>query len=143
MLKKGKIMNYKHFEQILNENNLNNFTNLFENIFKENKFSPKIDISENTENYFVDVEISGIEKKDVKITLKDNTLRIEGEKKNFRNENTLTNSERLFGIFNREFELPENVDKSNIQAEFTNGILTISLNKLKSEQKNEINIKIN
>ncbi len=136
-------MNYKHFEQILNENNLNNFTNLFENIFKENKFSPKIDISENTENYFVDVEISGIEKKDVKITLKDNTLRIEGEKKNFRNENTLTNSERLFGIFNREFELPENVDKSNIQAEFTNGILTISLNKLKSEQKNEINIKIN
>jgi HSP20 family protein len=143
MLIKGKIMNYKHFEQILNENNLNNFTNLFENIFKENKFSPKIDISENTENYFVDVEISGIEKKDVKITLKDNTLRIEGEKKNFRNENTLTNSERLFGIFNREFELPENVDKSNIQAEFTNGILTISLNKLKSEQKNEINIKIN
>jgi len=136
-------MNYKHFEQILNENNLNNFTNLFETIFKENKFSPKIDISENTENYFVDVEISGIEKKDVKITLKDNTLRIEGEKKNFRNENTLTNSERLFGIFNREFELPENVDKSNIQAEFTNGILTISLNKLKSEQKNEINIKIN
>ncbi len=136
-------MNYKHFEQILNENNLNNFTNLFSNIFDENKFSPKIDISENTENYFVDVEIAGIEKKDVKITLKDNTLKIEGEKKNFRNDNTFINSERMFGIFNREFELPENIDKSNINAEFTNGILTISLNKLKPEQKKEINIEIN
>jgi len=136
-------MNYKHFEQILNEKNLNNFTNLFSNIFDENKFSPKIDISENTENYFVDVEIAGIEKKDVKITLKDNTLKIEGEKKNFRNDNTFINSERMFGIFNREFELPENIDKSNINAEFTNGILTISLNKLKPEQKKEINIEIN
>ncbi len=107
-------------------------------------FSPRVDISENDKNIFIDLEIPGVDKKDLKITLQDNILTVEGEKKilDERKDNNAFRSERIYGSFKRSFTLPEDVDQDKVEAEFKNGVLHIKLKKLGPKTPNEKVIKI-
>jgi len=102
-------------------------------------FSPKIDISEGEKNINVVAEIPGVAKNDIKITLQDNIITIEGTKKKEevkKNEN-FYRSERSYGSFKRCFTLPAEVDSDNIEAKFENGVLNISIKKLEPKQPKE------
>jgi HSP20 family protein len=104
--------------------------------FTEN-FYPRIDISEEKENLNVTAEIPGVSKENIKITLQDNILTIEGEKKK-ETENSDKNfhrTERVYGSFKRSFTLPSEVDSEKVDAKFENGILNIHLNKLEQKSK--------
>ncbi|AFN75647.1 Molecular chaperone (small heat shock protein) [Melioribacter roseus P3M-2] len=113
------------------------FTN-FGFTFADN-FNPRIDISEDNDSINVVAEIPGVKKENVKITLQDNILTIEGEKKKEeeKKEKNYYRSERVFGSFKRSFTLPTEVDADNVEAKFENGMLNIRLKKLNPKPKKE------
>ena len=123
---------------------MNEFVNEFEKgaSVEFGGFNPKIDISEDDKMIYVFVEIPGINKDNIKITInEDNVLTINGEKKNIEESNRVfIRSERCFGNFSRSIVLPENINKTNINAKFENGILEMSLTKVEPPTPKEINI---
>jgi HSP20 family protein len=106
--------------------------------FNDN-FNPRIDISEDKDNVNITAEIPGVKKENIKLTLQDNILTIEGEKKNVseQKEKNVYRSERSFGSFKRCFTLPSEVDSENVDAKFEDGILHIQLKKLELKSKRE------
>jgi HSP20 family protein len=105
-----------------------------------------VDIFEDEKNVYVQAELSGIKKEDVKVTVNDdNILSIIGEKKyekKSENETTLR-TERAYGKFTRSFILPDNLDKNAITANFDNGVLNLSIPKIEPPAPKEIEIKVN
>jgi HSP20 family protein len=109
------------------------------------QFNPKIDISEDNDNIFVDVEAPGMKKEDFKISLQDNILTISGEKKKEiedKKEKNFYRTERCYGSFQRSFTLPAEIDRDKTDAKFENGILRINLAKSQPKQVNQRNIQI-
>lgn len=108
-------------------------------------FNPKIDISEDENNLFVDAEIPGIKKEDLKLTLQDNILTIKGEKKREeeKKEKSYYRNERCYGSFTRSFTLPVEVSSDKIDARFEDGTLKVKMEKIKKEASNvkEIELK--
>ncbi len=102
-------------------------------------FSPRIDVSEDKNNIIVEAEIPGVKKDNIKITLQDNILTIEGEKKKEteEKEKNYYRSERTYGSFKRSFTLPVEVDSEKVDAKFDNGMLHVSLKKLEEKTKTE------
>lgn len=107
-------------------------------------FSPKIDISEEKNQIIVEAEIPGVNKEDLKITLQDNILTLEGEKKKVdqEKEKNFYRIERTYGSFKRSFNLPYDVDSEKVEAKFEDGLLMISLQKFEEKKKIEKNIKL-
>jgi len=104
--------------------------------FNTESFSPKIDISEKGNQLIIDAEVPGIKKEDLKITLQDNILTIEGEKKNVFEEgdSKFYRTERSYGSFKKSFTLPEDVDSEKVDAKFKDGVLSILLNKVEEKK---------
>jgi len=90
---------------------------------------PSLDISENRKGYTLRVEIPGVEKEDVKLTLEDDTLLISGEKRQEKEDNDggYHCVERSYGAFQRVISLPADADQDKLEAKFRNGVLTITL----------------
>ena len=107
--------------------------------FNENAFSPKINIYEKENQLIISAEVPGVKKEDLKITLQDNILTIEGEKKNLLDENEIKSflTERIFGSFKRSFTINKDVDSEKINAKFNNGILSITLAKVEEKTPTE------
>ena len=109
------------------------------------EWSPVVDIKETETEYLVEAELPGVRREDVKVTLEDRMLTIEGERrqeKEVKGEKTYR-VERLYGSFCRSFMLPEYVDENAIRAESKGGILDIHVPKLKIEKKTPLQIKVN
>lgn len=102
-------------------------------------FYPRIDISEDKDNINVVAEIPGVKKDEIKITLQDNILTIEGEKKNEtkKEEKNYFRSERMYGSFKRCFTLPDLIDSDKVEAKFEDGMLNIQLKKIEQKVKSE------
>lgn len=110
------------------------------------QFNPRIDIYEDEKNIFVDVEVPGLKKEDLKLSLQDNILTISGEKKDSskeKNDKNYFRVERSYGSFQRSFTLPAEVNKDKTDAKFEDGILKISIEKSQPRQVSERTIKIN
>ena len=129
------------------------FSNLIDRFFNENltrgggsvlAFVPKVDVFENEKAYEIQVAAPGMTKADFKIDLNDNFLTISGERKLNRekNEKNLFSVETQYGAFSRSFSLPENVDASNINAKYENGILEIVVPK-DEKKAQKATIKVN
>jgi len=95
-------------------------------------FSPRIDISEDEKNVFVEAELPGVKKDELKLTLHDNILTIKGEKKKEteKKEKNYYRSERCYGSFQRSITLPVEVDSNKVDTKFDNGTLTLKIEKL-------------
>lgn len=81
----------------------------------------------------------------MQITARGSDLTIRGEKKFEHEESGKTYffSEREYGAFQRTFRLPPDADHDAIKADFSKGILTVRLPKLKATKDSDKNIKIN
>lgn len=108
-------------------------------------FMPRIEMKESEKTYVVSAELPGLKEDDINVTLKENTLIIEGEKKSEskKEEKGFFQSEFQYGSFYRSIPLDTDVDSKNVDASYKNGLLTVTLNKLKesSEKTHKIQIK--
>jgi len=121
------------------------FRDLFEGDMQVVTYAPRVDVVENKENFVVRAELPGMKKEDVKLTLENNVLTLSGEKRSEdkRDEDNFHLRESRYGKFERSFRLTDNIDRSNIVADYKDGVLTISLPKTKESQSKEIAIKMN
>jgi len=104
---------------------------------------PAIDIRETDTALLVQAELPGIDKKDVKLEVKDGVLTISGERnyeKDVKEEN-VHRVERSYGRFVRSFSLPTNVDTDRVDASMKNGILEVRLPKKESAKPRAISVK--
>lgn len=99
--------------------------------------APAIDVTESETSYDITVELPGMDEKNVTLTVADDMLTIEGEKKEEKEEKARDYylSERRFGSFKRSFQLPDGVDRDKIEAVFQKGVLTLTLPKRPEAQK--------
>ena len=103
----------------------------------------KADIKETADKYELEAELPGVKKEDITLEYNDGYLIVGGkrEEKTEENKDNYIRKERHYGEFSRNFRL-ENVDKDNVEAKFDNGVLKVTLPKLKkanTSNKIEIN----
>jgi HSP20 family protein len=106
-------------------------------------FIPRVDVQELDHEMKVTAELPGLDEKEVKVELEDNSLVISGEKKEERQEKTKSGirTERRFGSFHRSIPLPARGDVEKARAEFRKGVLTVTIPKTEEPRKH-IEIKI-
>ncbi len=143
-------MTFVKFEPLRELDNLNNRLHKFFGEFPANvdlgfSFSPRVDIYADDENMFLEAEIPGLKKDELKISLQDNILTISGSKKRQekKDENKqFFRNEIIYGDFSRSFSLPEDINPDNVEAQFDNGVLKIIIGKNEVKAAKERNIEI-
>jgi HSP20 family protein len=109
-----------------------------------NGWSPALDLYQNNESLVAQVELPGMRKEDIEISLHDGTLTIAGERKieapKTENGEKAERSERYVGKFRRSITLPVRVDASKVGASYRDGILTVTLPKAEEAKPRQIQI---
>ena len=105
-------------------------------------WAPSVDISETDDNFEVRAELPGVAKDDLHVSVKDNLLTLSGEKRqeNVDDIQNYRRAERRYGSFQRRFTLPAEVKTDDIKAEYTDGVLTLSIPKPEAVKPTEIPI---
>ncbi len=108
-------------------------------------FTPRLNVSESDKELKVEAELPGIDEKDVKVELDEDTLVLSGEKKaeEEKKDGEWYRVERNYGSFHRVIPLPSEVDGEKAKASYKNGVLTITLPKLPEEKATKKTISIN
>lgn len=107
-------------------------------------FVPVVNTREGEFAYHIDIDLPGVNKKDVKVDIHKDVLTVSGERKikNEIKEEDYYKVETSFGKFSRSFNLPDNADIENVEASSEDGVLEIVIPKLSEEKhKKIINIK--
>ena len=107
-------------------------------------WAPAIDVVETKESLRVQAEIPGLNKEDMRVSVRSNTLIIEGEKKQEKDvrEGGSVRTERTYGSFYRSFTLPENVEASSAKANYKNGVLELVFPKKKDTEAKQIDVEV-
>jgi HSP20 family protein len=108
-----------------------------------NFFKPQMDVAEKKDAYEIQMNLPGIAKEEVTITVKNGSLTISGEKKStFTEESEVMHfSEIHFGKFSRSIQLPENIDADSIEGTMKDGVLSIHIPKVEKEDTKVISLK--
>ncbi len=109
-----------------------------------NSWNPAVDIIENNDTYILKAEIPGMNKDDVKITLENNLLTIRGEKKNEveKKDGNYHRVERSCGSFERSFTIPGTIKANDIDAQYKDGVLTLTLPKAEDAKPKRIEVNV-
>ena len=106
-------------------------------------WTPAVDVKETQDALQFHVELPGLKKEDVEITIENNVLTIAGERK-FEKETKDENYHRLersYGAFSRSFTLPTGVRSEQVEAKFENGVLAVTLPKQEESKPRKISIR--
>lgn len=95
---------------------------------------PSVEISDDEKEIRVTAEVPGLEEKDVEVLLGDGVLTLKGEKRSETEDKDKQFSERFYGRFERRIPLGCEVQEDKVDAQFRNGILTVSLPKSEQDQ---------
>jgi len=108
------------------------------------EFVPLADIVEREKEYLIKVDLPEVRKEDVKVLFDDGVLSIKGERKVEKDEKVdkVHRTERFYGMFERSFVLPEDVDVKAIRAEAKEGVLTVHLPRVAVEKARPLAITI-
>jgi len=105
-------------------------------------WSPSVDLEETKNDYIIHVELPGMNKKNIDISVENDVLTISGEKKErvqTKDSNCLI-SEIMSGHFSRSFRLPAQVDYDKIEAKWDNGVLVVKIPKSEIAKPKRIQI---
>ena len=107
--------------------------------------APAVDVTEDDKTFKISAELPGLNEKDIEINVTGDMIMIKGEKRQEREEKEKNRyfSERRYGSFQRAFEIPDSVDRDKIAAEFSKGVLTLTLPKTADAQKQQKKIEVN
>ncbi len=105
-------------------------------------WSPALDLYQDKDNVVAVVELPGMKKEDIEISLREGTLTIGGERKGqTSNGEKAERTERYIGKFRRSITLPTRVDADKISATYRDGILTVTLPKVDEAKPKQIEVK--
>lgn len=108
-----------------------------------NGWTPALDVYQNADNVVAMLELPGMRKEEIEISLQDGTLTIAGERKSGTGESDKAErTERFVGKFRRTITPPTQVDAGNVSASYKDGILTITLPKAEEAKPKKIEVSI-
>jgi HSP20 family protein len=107
-------------------------------------FAPPVDIYEDEHTITLKLDVPGVEEKDIDVRIQDNTLTVHGERKieKEEKEENYRRVERQYGTFTRSFTLPSSVDPAQVNAQYDNGVLQISLAKRAEAKPKQIKVNV-
>ena len=104
-------------------------------------WSPALDLYQNNDNLIAVLELAGMCKEDIEISLHDGTLTIAGDRKSSSsNGEKAERTERYVGSFRRSISLPVRVDASKVGATYRDGILTVTMPKAEEAKPKRIDV---
>ena len=105
-------------------------------------WSPALDLYETGDHFVAVVELPGMRKDVIDISLHDGTLTISGDRKRESNNNgeAAQRTERYVGTFRRSIALPTRVDSSKVTATYDDGILKVTLPKAEDAKPKQIQV---
>jgi HSP20 family protein len=104
-------------------------------------WSPALDLYQSNDNMIAVVELPGMRKEDIEISLHDGTLTISGERKRESSGGEKAErTERYIGTFRRSIALPTRVDANKVSASYRDGILTVTLPKAEEVKPKQIQV---
>jgi HSP20 family protein len=102
---------------------------------------PPINMFRKGDDFVAIVELTGIDKSDLEIQAKDNTVRLSGKKSaNYPDGVSTHRRERVFGTFDRTIQVPVRIDADNIRAEYRDGILALFIPRTEDDKPKKIAI---
>jgi HSP20 family protein len=107
-------------------------------------WTPRVNIAETDKAFEIKAEIPEVNKEDVKVTVHNGVLTIQGERKLEKEEKgkKFHRVERYYGSFTRSFTLPDNVDETKISASFKDGVLNLQIQKTEEAEPKSIEVKV-
>lgn len=124
---------------------LNRFSKDFDSEWMMRPFAPAADLSETAEAVQVRIDVPGMEAKDIDIEVSDNVLHVSGERKEEHEEKGKTwhRIERRTGSFSRTIPLPCAVRDDKAKADYSNGVLTVTLPKSEEAKTHKVKVSVN
>jgi HSP20 family protein len=107
-------------------------------------WAPAVDIFETEQNLVVKADLPDIKPEELDIRVENNILTIRGERKFEKkvNEDNYLRVERSYGSFSRSFSLSSTVNTESIQADYKNGVLTLSIAKREEAKPKQIKVRV-
>ncbi len=107
-------------------------------------WSPQVDIAESPQEFTIKAELPEINKDDVKVTIENGVLTLQGERKREieQKDKKFHRIERFYGSFSRSFSLPDSVDASAAKATFKDGVLSLQIPKVAEVKPKGIEVKV-
>ena len=121
------------------------FSSMTKSGIGEGTWVPQVDVRETEKEFLIEADLPGFSKDQVKLSLEDDVLSISAEREHSNEEERegYHRVERRHGTFRRSFIVPESIDRNKISANSADGVLTVTLPKVKDKQGTRIkNIKI-
>lgn len=108
-------------------------------------WAPAVDIYETADAYVLQADLPGLKREDIEVQVVENQISIRGTRKREERskEKGFRRNERAEGRFERSFRIKDGIDPSKVEAQFENGVLTVTLHKPEETKPRNIEVKIN
>ena len=108
-------------------------------------WAPALDVQEDKDKFTIRVELPGLKREDIDVSLQDDALVISGERKSEKVEEGVEvhRQERFYGRFQRALTLPERVAADQVKADYKDGVLTVTLPKTEEAKPKKIDVSVN
>jgi len=112
--------------------------------FTKGDWTPKADITDSDKEFIIKAEIPDVAKEDIKVTIYNGILTIQGVRKQENEDNgkRFQHIEHFNGSFTSRFTLPDNVDETKVTASFKDGLLNLLIKKAKIAKPKVIIVKV-
>lgn len=143
LIKYDPIREIRNLQEEMNRLFASAFSRTFDDELMSGAWTPSVDIYENKDQVVLEAELPGMKPEDVNISIENNVLTIQGERKFEKKEekDNYHRIERRYGSFTRSFTLPPTIDPERITAEFDNGVLRLTMVKREEAKPRRIEIK--
>ena len=107
-------------------------------------WAPSVDVYETENELVIKADLPAVDEKDLDVRVENNMLSIRGERKFEQTvkEESYLRMERSYGTFSRSFSLPNTVDTQAIKAQYTDGVLTVTLPKRAESKPKQVKISV-
>ena len=126
-----------------------NINTLFDRFFERpgnggegRRWIPAMDLVEKDDHLELRADLPGMSEDDVNVEIRDRVLTISGERKDEQEETRegYRRIERAFGRFSRSITLPDGIDPNEVEANFDNGVLVVTIPKPKEAEPKRVEI---
>jgi len=104
------------------------------------EWAPSADISETDKEYLIRVGLPGVKKEDIKVSVSDGSITVEGERKQQKEEKgeKFHRVESFYGSFARRFSLPDNIREESVTSDYKDGVLSVRIPKTEAQKPKQI-----